>query len=147
MIHSPLQSAVLTALVFSVFAMTAVIWVVQVIIYPLFTAVGEAQFLDYHNRDSIRISFIVIQLMGCQLVTALAAVVVFWNDGSRAFFIVGALLTLSTWLVTFIVQVPQHAKLGNGYDRSTAIKLVKGNQIRARLWSIHSILLIIQLLR
>lgn len=142
-----LQSPVFAALTFSVFAMTAVIWMVQLVVYPLFTSVGESKFLDYHNRYSFRISLIVIPLMVGQLVTAIAAVPLFWQHPFRLYIIAGAILTLGTWLVTFFVQVPQHAKLGNQYDKATAIKLVKGNWLRTILWTAHSVLIAIQLVK
>ena len=44
-------------------AMTGIIWIVQVAIYPLFARLKGAVFDDYHNRYMKRVTFVIAPIM------------------------------------------------------------------------------------
>lgn len=54
----------------------------------------------------------------------------------------GIFLVASIWLVTYSVQVPQHASLAMSYDSEIQRKLVKGNWIRTVAWSARGLLVL-----
>ncbi|MEL6186606.1 MAG: hypothetical protein AAFU79_18460, partial [Myxococcota bacterium] len=53
------------------FAMFGVIWMVQVVQYPLFARVGEESFAAYHAGHTAYITWVVLPLMFVELGTAL----------------------------------------------------------------------------
>jgi hypothetical protein len=115
-----------------------VIWTVQLVIYPLFAAVGEEVFSSYHSDYSERITWIVGPLMIVELGSAIVlAIVAFRSGESRLLASIGLLLVVVLWLVTAFVQVPQHGRLGAGFDETTIAALVAGNWIRTVLWTLR----------
>jgi uncharacterized membrane protein len=119
-------------------AMAGVIWTVQLVIYPLFAGVGEEVFTSYHADYSERITWIVGPLMTLELGCALVLAIVAWKSGEGRFFAAtGLLLVVALWLVTALIQVPQHGRLNDGYDATTIAALVAGNWIRTVLWTLR----------
>ena len=119
-------------------AMAGVIWTVQLVIYPLFAEVGEEVFASYHADYSERITWIVGPLMIVELGSAAVLAIVAWKSGEgRLFALTGLLLVVALWLVTALVQVPQHGRLSVGHDEATIAALVAGNWIRTVLWTLR----------
>jgi len=122
--------------------MTGVIWVIQLVHYPLFLKVGESAFQTYHTLHTQYISYLVMPLMLTELLTAIYFVyqppiflLFSW------YWYTGLFLLLVIWGATFFVQVPQHQLLNNGFDPDTCIRLVKGNWIRTVAWTIRTMLI------
>ncbi len=122
--------------------MTGVIWLVQVVHYPLFTQVGEIAFESYHPMHIQYISYLVMPLMLIELFTALyfayqppsfLYVPVYWYFG--------LLLLGIIWGATFLIQVPQHQLLSNGFNADVCHQLVMGNWIRTIAWTVRTILM------
>jgi len=119
-------------------AMAGVIWTVQLVIYPLFAEVGGEVFASYHADYSERITWIVGPLMIVELGSAAVLAIVAWKSGEgRLFALTGLLLVVALWLVTALVQVPQHGRLVAGFDEATIAALVAGNWIRTVLWTLR----------
>jgi hypothetical protein len=119
-------------------AMAGVIWTVQLVIYPLFAEVGEEVFASYHADYSERITWIVGPLMIVELGSAAVLAIVAGKSGEgRLFALTGLLLVVALWLVTALVQVPQHGRLVAGFDEATIAALVAGNWIRTVLWTLR----------
>ena len=55
---------------------------------------------------------------------------------------VGIVLLALIWLVTYCVQVPQHASLALSYDTKLQRRLVKGNWFRTAAWSARGLLML-----
>lgn len=122
--------------------MTVVIWFVQLITYPQFTAIGAAEFPQYHSDYCYRIGYLVVPLMFLELLTGGAAVCMYWQSRWRRYLIVSLGLTLSTWVITFLVQAPQHQQLLEGGKLPAVIKaLVQWNWLRTLAWSLNCLLL------
>jgi hypothetical protein len=51
---------------------------------------------------------------------------------------VGFVVVIAIWMVTFLVQVPIHGKLSKEFDDLTVKRLVRSNWIRTFLWSVKS---------
>ena len=122
-LHAPVWSIHVAATL----AMAGALWVVQLAIYPLFSAIGRDDFPGYHRRYAQRIGCVVAPLMLLEAGTA----VWLWRAGagSSGFALSLGLLTV-VWVSTFAVQVPLHRRLAGGYDTALHRRLVLSNWIR-----------------
>lgn len=116
-------------------ALAGLIWTIQIVHYPLFSAVGEESFLAYEQAHTSRITFVVAPLMFAELAAALAllafrpALVPPWA------LLVGVGLVAVVWASTFFVQVPLHNQLSRAYDADSIRLLVVTNWIRTAAWT------------
>jgi uncharacterized membrane protein len=126
----------------STLSMVGLIWMVQIVHYPLMERVGRAEFHQYEIDHQRLISRVVIPLMIAEIATAILLI---WfrpeGIGSTAVW-VGVLLVTSIWLVTFMVQVPQHAALTDSYDPTVLRRLVNGNWYRTLAWTGRGLLVL-----
>ncbi len=119
--------------------LTGLIWTIQLVHYPLFGRVGERGFETYHAEHGRRITWIVAVLMPAELLLAGLGVFVPAEAGPAAW--VGFAAVVAIWLVTALVQVPQHARLGRGPDPALLRALVRWNWPRTLLWTLRAALL------
>lgn len=133
------------ALLFSVHlavtgAMAGVLWAVQLAVYPLFGAVGRADFPAYHRRYATRIGWVVGPLMLAEAATAAAL----WLGGLRAAGFSASLALLAiAWVSTAFVQVPLHRRLAAGYAAGAHRWLVRSNWLRTAAWSARAALVLL----
>lgn len=122
--------------------MSGVIWIVQIVHYPLFAQVGPAHFSRYEAAHTQLISWVVMPAMLLELGTALLLLI--WRPAwfSRPLSLLALALVLGIWAVTFFVSVPQHARLGAGFDAQAHALLVSSNWLRTLGWSLRSLLLL-----
>lgn len=112
-------------------SLVTLIWLVQLLHYPSFQYYDPETFgpaMVFHQN---RISWVVIPLMFTELGLSLLSA---WTTRTNLSFILLSIV-LSVWLVTFLIQVPQHQKLLHGKDQGLIRKLILGNWIRTALWS------------
>lgn len=116
--------------------MTGLIWVIQVVHYPLFARVGAEGYREYQLAHQSLISLIVGPAM---LVEALAtgAILVTRRDAPA---ITAAILLAIIWASTAFLQVPLHNALANGFDAQAHARLVDTNWIRTIAWTARGIL-------
>lgn len=127
--------------------LTGLIWVVQVVHYPLFSYADRTAYPAFAAAHARLITPIVGPAMLVELVTAgllladrPAALPVRWAW-------IGAGLVGVIWLSTALVQVPMHAQLAQGYEARAHAWLVTSNWIRTVAWTIRSVLLFLALAR
>ena len=115
------------------FAMFVLIWVVQVIVYPVFDQVKECAFVSWHRKYCNQIGFFVLPLMFLQLIEA----------ASSSFFVGDTLAwlklfgVLGAWLVTFAVSAPCHRILAKkGLQPEVIARLIRTNWFRTFLWTL-----------
>ena len=125
---------------FSTFAMTAVIWFVQLVQYPSFARVDAASFGDFHAFHSTRITFIVAPLMILEAVSAAALVSRPERFTAPWEVWLGLGLVALIWASTALLQVPMHQRLGAGFDESAWRFLCNTNWIRTLAWSLRAAL-------
>ena len=112
--------------------MAGVIWVIQLVHYPLFVHVVEAEWREFHRQHTRRITWLVAPAMlgellaSAWLVTLLPTSALAWS---------GLALVVTVFAVTAFVQVPLHARLSRARDASTIARLVRSNWPRTALWS------------
>ena len=122
--------------------LVGVIWIVQLVHYPLFALADPTTFPEMATRHQRAISLIVVPLMLVELAGAIALLV--WRPSAIPMWsaLGGLVLVVAVWLVTFLVQVPQHEMLLGGHDATVVAALVAGNWWRTALWSARGVLVV-----
>lgn len=122
-------------------ALVGLIWFVQIVHYPLFSRVGSSAFPGYHQGHMRRTTWVVVPLMLSELATALWLVAGYldarllwpwWNLG----------LLAAIWASTFLLQVPQHRRLAEGFADGAYHRLVDANWLRTIAWSGRGVLVL-----
>lgn len=124
--------------------MTGVIWIVQVVHYPLFRKVGREAFNDYEASHTKLIGFIVIPAMLTELATGIYLLFSdFFSRTDFFLYLIASTLLLIIWLSTIFIQARQHSLLSSGYNIGNINSLVKYNWIRTAGWTVRTVLLTI----
>jgi hypothetical protein len=120
--------------------MVGLIWFVQLVHYPLFAAVGPDHFVGYEAGHTQRTTWVVAIFMPIELATAvwIAAVPPAGVPAWLAW--TGAGLAVGLWMVTVLVQVPLHRRLGLGFDAAVWRSLVSRNWVRTAAWSARGLI-------
>lgn len=120
----------------STFAMTGIIWLVQLVQYPGFRRVRVAEFGEFHRHHCASIGMVVGPLMVVELLTGLLLAAV----GEPSWFWHGMLgLLLALWLSTGLRQGPLHSRLSREGPQPELVRaLVRSNWLRTILWSARS---------
>jgi hypothetical protein len=122
--------------------MTGVIWIVQVVHYPLFERVGESVFSNYEQRHTSSVTWVVAPPMLIEGAST-ALLLCFAPHGNSTWSLwVGFALLLVIWLSTAFVQVPCHQALANAFDAAVHRRLVSTNWIRTVAWTARSALVL-----
>jgi len=141
MLYWPLVICLVTT-----FYLVGLIWVIQVVHYPLFARVGPNEFEVFHTEHSQRI---LIALSIPTLLTFISSCTLLWirpisvPDWSAWF---NLALSGSFWVVTALVQVPKHGLLGKGHSAEVIAALVTSNWSRTLIWTSQGLLLLWMLL-
>lgn len=120
--------------------MTGLIWTIQLLHYPFFHHLSKETYSEQMSAHRTKISFIVIPAMLLELFTGLWLLI--YTTSHSTIFTVGFVLIALIWLSTFLLQMPQHLKIADGYNRSAVDTLVKTNWVRTILWTIRLTLLL-----
>ena len=122
----------------SVAFMCGLIWMVQLVHYPLMNRVAPEKFVSFHAAHSARISWIVGPVMASELVSAVT-LMLDAVQGASSLAIAGACLamTLGVFGATAFLSVPQHSRLARGFDSQAHSRLVSTNWVRTVIWSVH----------
>lgn len=120
--------------------MVGLIWYVQLVHYPLMAGWPHDDFPRYEAAHRQRTGWIVVPVMLAEGLLA-AALVRRPPRGVPAWvpwLALGALVAIHA--STFVVQVPCHERLSQGWDEATHSWLVTSNWIRTVLWSLRGLL-------
>lgn len=121
--------------------MTGVIWMVQLVHYPLFDAVGRTEFVGYEQRNTALTTWVVGPPM---IVEAIAAILAFRyppRGVSTGEMVLGVVLLAVIWISTALLQVPCHNQLTLQFDEAIHRRLVVSNWIRTVAWTLRALLL------
>ena len=116
-------------------AMTGIIWFVQLVQYPGFARVDTASFPAFHAHHSSSISVIVAPLMIAEAISCVAFLWAPLRVQTPAQVWLGIGLVAFIWASTFFLQVPAHGQLASGFDEGTWRTLVRTNWLRTIAWS------------
>ncbi len=118
-------------------ALAGLIWVVQLAVYPLFDGVGRDGFAAFHRRYVRGVSFVVVPLMGAEVLTA----ALLFLQGARGPLLLGSFVLIATvWLITFLVELPQHRRLAGGFDPEAHRVLIFANWARTVAWTARAVM-------
>ncbi len=136
------MSGVLLTNLAATLLMTGVIWIVQVVHYPLFAGVGLEGWSAYEASHQSRITLIVGPLMLIELATAVWLIAARPEAVPPWAVLLGAALVGVIWASTAFLQVPLHNALGGEFDLEAHSRLVSTNWIRTLAWSARSALVL-----
>ena len=126
----------------STWFMVGLIWMVQLVHYPMFDRVGVEQFVRYEADHTRLITPVVGLPMLLELGSAIGLLMVCWQNPQQRTWLVAALLMLvAIWLTTALWSVPCHTRLADGYDTATHRSLVLSNWVRTILWTGRGLIL------
>ena len=127
----------------SVWAMTGIIWVIQVVHYPIFDAIERGiddeawrRFGDRHRRS---ISFVVGPFMLAEGVTGLWLAVDPPGDIGRTLPLIALALMAVAYGTTALLSVPLHERLTDQFDPQAHGRLVATNWIRTAAWTTRAL--------
>ena len=126
----------------STWFMVGLIWIVQIVHYPLFGYVGSKEFSTYHEKHKILISPIVGIVMIVELVTAGILIFQIPKGIPNWTAIVGIILLGVIWFSTLFLQIPYHNKLSSKFDKNVLMILVNTNWIRTICWSLRGVIVL-----
>lgn len=132
--------ALLVANAASAWFLTGLIWVIQVVHYPLFAAVGRDQFVAYEASHTRLITLVVGPVMLVELASSVLLLatrppaIPMWAAAT------GVALVAAIWLSTALIQVPAHGRLSGGFVDEAHALLVHSNWIRTVAWTAHGLL-------
>ena len=135
------MTAVLIVGAVASWAMAGLIWMVQLVHYPMlaeFSALSPVTAAVDHQR---RISWVVGPLMAAEGITALVLLV----DRPATMGVISAWVAASllgvALLSTVLVQVPLHSRLAAGHDSAVARRLISTNWVRTVAWTARGVVL------
>jgi hypothetical protein len=112
------------------------IGLVQIIIYPGYQRIPNADFTIYHRWYVFRISLVVLPLMIGEVILLVGW---WWSGAGNDYAYLATLAVAVVWLSTLILQVPIHKRLQNGKDDVLIRRLVATNWIRTAAWSLKAL--------
>lgn len=118
---------------FSSIFLCGLIWMVQFVHYPFFLRADRARFTEHIRFHGFRIAFIVLPVMIAELLSSI--LLTLYAAEFQTLHLLGLITVILIWVSTFLLQVPQHAKLIIAFDEKAILKLVRTNWIRTLLWS------------
>ena len=121
--------------------LTGVIWMVQLVHYPLMSKVGTQSFQDYQKAHTRSMTPVVAGQMILELITGLGLL---WYFADDILFWINAALVVLIWLSTFLVQVPLHERLlQKGWEKKTHLRLVQTNWWRTIAWTARAFIMML----
>lgn len=125
----------------SVWTMFGIIWLIQLVHYPLMHWGDSKSFGAMSRFNQERTSWVV---GGPMLIEAGCAVGLLVSDGAlrhSAWYWVTIALLLLIWISTASYLVPLHRRLLRGFDVELIDGLVRRNWIRTAAWSLRAVIL------
>ena len=118
--------------------MFGVIWVMQVVHYPLMRFVSGEQFARFETAHRVRISWVVGPLMLIEGVCVLA--ILFARPAGLPWWLpwVGAGVEAVAIGTTAFVSAPLHERLNANFDQATLNRLIATNWIRTAAWTVRA---------
>ena len=140
MSDAPLPLWLLIANAASAWFLTGLIWVIQVVHYPLFASVGRSEFAAYEASHTRLITIVVGPVMLLELATSVLLLAVRPASVPMWAVATGLALVAIVWLSTIALQVPAHGRLAQGFADDAHALLVHSNWIRTVAWTLHGAL-------
>jgi hypothetical protein len=114
------------------FAVAGLIWFVQIVHYPMMASFDRQNFVAHEKEHCDRTGWVVVPLMLGEVFTF--ALLLLEGLRSNIFLLSGLLLAI-IWASTFLLQVPLHRALLQGWNAGAHRRLVATNWIRTVAWT------------
>ena len=124
----------------STWYLVGLIWMVQVVHYPLFAKVATDNYVEYQVLHQKWITWIVGPPMLIEAFTTVYLLYKLPEGISITWAWVGVALLAMIWLSTAFLQVPCHNALSQEFNPSAHRRLVSTNWIRTIAWTLRGIL-------
>ena len=134
-------SALLNAQFLAAIVMTGIIWLVQIVHYPLLATIGPGEFCDYTRRHQVLITWIVGPPMLVEVAAAGALLILAPLLLLSPLYTSALVMLFVIWISTAVLQVPLHGKLCQARDEHSIRRLVLTNWIRTIAWTARAVLL------
>ncbi|WP_394936080.1 hypothetical protein [uncultured Ilumatobacter sp.] len=135
----PTEAAILLIALAATWAMTALIWVIQLVHYPIFDSIDPGEdnqgWIQFASRHTSSISIVVGPLMLAEGLTGLWLAVTPPAGVSRVLPIVALGLMAVAYGVTVFVSAPIHGQMSQRFDAQLHHRLVTTNWIRTAAWT------------
>lgn len=125
----------------STWYMVGLIWMVQIVHYPLFAKVSTENYVQYQELHQRWITPVVGIPMLIEIATAIMLLNYIPKGISATWVWVALGLLMVVWLSTAFLQVPCHNRLSLAFDAEAHRSLVHGNWIRTICWTLRGGLL------
>jgi hypothetical protein len=125
-------SFVATIHILTTFAMVGLIWFVQIVHYPMMASFDRKHFAACEKEHCDRTGWVVVPIMLGEVFTF--SLLLLEGVRSNAFLVSGLLLCV-IWASTFLLQVPLHRALLQGWNAGAHRRLVATNWIRTVAWT------------
>jgi hypothetical protein len=129
----------------STWAMTGLIWTIQIVHYPIFDTiehgVDNQLWLRFAQRHTSTISYVVGPFMVAEGVTGIWIAASPPAGISRALPLVALALMGVAYGVTALVSAPLHGRLAPRFDSALHTRLVRTNWARTAAWTLRAIVL------
>jgi hypothetical protein len=125
--------------------MVGLIWMVQVVHYPLFSAVGTSAFRSYEDGHTRRIGALLAVPASIEIVTAALIAATRPDSVSVLLALSAGAILASIWIMTGLVQASLHQVLARGFDPSAHRRLVRTNWWRTAAWTVRGTLAAVML--
>lgn len=117
-------------------ALAGLVWVVQLVVYPAFLAVGPTPaWAAYHQAHSRATALTVMVPWAVHGLTCALLLLRRPAGVPLGLVLAAGALGLVTVVVTVAVSVPLHTRLGAGYDPVLARRLLDTNWLRVAAWT------------
>ncbi len=140
---STLDATVVVAALAATWAMTGVIWVIQLVHYPIFDAIergaDDDRWRSFGNRHRRSISYVVGPFMLAEGVTGLWLVAAPPGDVGRLLPLIALFLMALAYGSTALISVPLHERLTHRFDADAHRRLVDTNWIRTGAWTARGV--------
>ena len=120
--------------------MVGLIWLIQVVHYPLMQMVGRAEFVPYSLRHQQAITPVVGIPMLIEVATAAYLLVQDPQLRRSYWFLASCVLLVVIWVSTAFWQVPLHRDLLDGHAAERVNSLVLSNWVRTIAWSARGLI-------
>jgi hypothetical protein len=120
--------------------LTGLVWVLQVVQFPLMLRAGGLDFPNYVKEQRTRNTLLMAPAMLIEMATGVW--LLFDDRVPHRDVFHAALLIAVIWIVTFATIVPIHSKLVRGFNDGLVRKLIRWNWIRTACWTLRSALLL-----
>ncbi len=114
-------------------ALAGLVWLVQLVVYPSFLLVGTTPAWPAVHAAHTRWITPVVAIPWAVQGVSLALLLL--RGGLTPLLVLTGVLALTTVLVTVVVSVPLHSRLGLAYDEAAAVRLVRTNWLRTAAWT------------